>query len=74
MNDTRYARVLLTHATLNTKIHLVLSSIAGYHYSEKLKCTYVYCTGQNIFPAVESCEQIDQIITEASQTNTLIVP
>jgi enterochelin esterase-like enzyme len=72
--ELKYSRILLTHATLNKKIHLVLSSIAGYHHSDKLNCTYVYCTGQNIFPATETCEQIDSLIDEASRSKTLIIP
>lgn len=75
MTDNKYARIKLTHAIIegNPVVHVILGSVAGYHHSPKLNCTYVYCMGQNVFPAKESCEEIDRLIDEASKTNTLII-
>lgn len=57
----QYKKLYLTHANLNTKLHLLLGTVSGYHWSDKTASTHVY-TPAGVFPAKETPEQIDGLI------------
>lgn len=61
-----FQKVVLSHANLNKPVHLVMGTIAGYHWSDKSKATHVYTTG-GIFPVTEKPEEIDEIIKNQTQ-------
>ena len=56
-----YEKVVLNHANLKRPVHIVLGTIAGYHWSDSSAATHVYTTA-GVFPAVEKPEEIDEII------------
>jgi hypothetical protein len=62
---THYNKVTFNHALLGTKVHVVLGTIVGYHYSEKSKATHVYTNG-GVFPVNETCEEVTKLIKEAA--------
>jgi len=63
---TQFSKVYLTHANLNQRLHLILGTIAGYHWSDNSKSTHVY-TPAGVFPAKETPEEIDSLIEEITK-------
>lgn len=60
---TSFKKLYLTHANLNQKVHLILGSISGYHWSDRTASTHVY-TPAGVFPAKETPTEIDRLIDE----------
>lgn len=63
---TRFKKLHLTHANLNKKLHLILGTVCGYHWSDNSKSTHVY-TPAGVFPAKETPEEIDRLIDEVTK-------
>lgn len=58
---TSYQTLKFQHANLNRPVFIVRGTIAGFHWSDQGKATYVYTTG-GIFPVSNSVEDVDKII------------
>jgi hypothetical protein len=56
-----YKTVALNHANLQRPIHVVIGTIAAFHYAPATQSTHVYTTG-GVFPVIESPEQIDNLL------------
>ena len=63
-----YETIQLTHAGRKNTVYVIKDQIAFWNYSEEAAVTYVFCGGQNVFPALESPEEIEKIL------NTVIKP
>lgn len=59
-----YPRIKLTHANLKQPVTIMVDNIDFYFYSENQKATVVAMSGQNMFPAIETAEQIDQLVDQ----------
>lgn len=66
MSMTAYKKLKLTHATLGRPVHIILGTVAGYHWSETTGSTHVY-TPAGVFPAKESVEEIDGLIDQLTK-------
>lgn len=62
----QFRKVYLTHANLDQKLHLVLGTICGYHWSNNSSSTHIY-TPAGVFPAKESPKEIDRLIDEITK-------
>lgn len=58
---SQYQTLKFHHANLNRPVFIVRGTIAGFHWSDQGKATYVYTTG-GIFPVANSVEDVDKII------------
>lgn len=56
-----FPRIVLTHANTLRKVHLLAKNVDFFTRSEKDKCTHVFFQGQNIFPAVETEDEINKL-------------
>jgi hypothetical protein len=61
--------ISVTHANMDTRIHLVKGLISGYYYSPNHKCTMIVSTGGAVFPAKETTDELETLLLKGEQTN-----
>lgn len=64
-----YDTITLTHANHKTPVTVVARSIDFWWWSEASKATHVFCAGSNVFPALESPEQVEKQIKSLKEEN-----
>lgn len=60
--------IKLTHANFKTTLYLPVPLIAGFYYSEAHKATHVVASGGAVFPASESVDEIERLLTTTTTT------
>ena len=60
-----YRVLTFNHANLKRPVHIVVGTIAGYHWSDKAAAVCVYTTG-GVFPVLESEEEIKTMIQQTA--------
>lgn len=59
-----YRVLVFKHANLKRDVSIVAGTIAGWHYSDASKCTYIY-TIAGIFPVLETEAEINRLLDKA---------
>lgn len=64
--------IKLTHANHGQTIYVPTHLIAGWYFSPGHKCTHVVAAGGAIFPAKETCEEVESLYNKGKTPEGVI--
>lgn len=57
--------IKLTHANHKSTVYIAASLVAGFYHSPASHCTHVVASGGAVFPASESVEEVQRLLSQS---------
>lgn len=62
--------IKLTHANHKTTVYIASDLVAGFYFSPGNQCTHVVASGGAVFPAMESVEDVQRLLTKEKKDDS----